>query len=110
MVEFVTLTEIEDSVRVNDADVSYANTYVENFLKNIGVDPSVLTEIPGILKELAKLVALERACIRLSQTEESVYLEKAKAYGEFRKELEEKITPRVLGVGESVFVAKLGRA
>ena len=110
MVEFITPAEINESVAVSQADTDYANTYVENLLKNMNVNPQDVQDSPQ-LKELAKLVALERACVRLSQTEDSVYLEKAKAYGELRQELEKQISPQSLGIqsGTSPITAELGR-
>ena len=110
MVEFITPAEISESVAVSQTDTDYANTYVENLLKNMGIDPQSVQDSLQ-LRELAKLVALERACVRLSQTEDSVYLEKAKAYKELHQELERQISPQSLGVqsGASPITAELGR-
>jgi len=111
MVEFITLQDINEAVRVNQEDVNFANSYVYNFLKNLGINPDTLGDsVPSILKELAKLTALERACIRLSQSEESVYLEKAKSYREMRRELEENISQKSLGLEVVAFSIDLGRA
>lgn len=108
---YLNLSDINEAVNVTADDINYANTYVENLLKNMKVDdPSQIQS--EYLKELAKLVALERACVRLSQTEDSVYLEKAKAYRRLREELERDLTPRTLNLESttSYLSAPVGRA
>jgi len=108
---FVSLEDFQgEAVSVIQADVDYANTYVNNFLKSMGIDPAELSSVPAVLKELAKLVALERACVRLSQTEESVYLEKAKSYGKLRQELEERLSSGAFSTHSSPITLNLGRA
>jgi len=111
MAKYASVSDVRDSVRVEEEDLLFADAYIDSLLlSSFGLDPSSLTQIPQVLKELAILVALERACVRLSQSEESVYLEKAQHYRALKEELLEKLAPRVLGIEQSALTAKLGRA
>jgi len=110
MAKYASVSDITDSVRVEEADLLYADTYVDSVLLSMGIDPSSLTDVPPLLKELAILVALERACVRLSQTEESAYLDKAQHYAKLKEELLKKLTPAVVGIERTILTAKLGRA
>ncbi|GAB6066018.1 hypothetical protein JCM9492_11100 [Aquifex pyrophilus] len=102
MTEFITLSDISENVAISQDDVSFANTYVSELVKGYTFET-----IPEYLKELAKIVALERAYLRLSQGEEGIYLEKAKAYRELRQEMERKLNLQTLG---GVLSVSLGRA
>ncbi|QWK19744.1 MAG: hypothetical protein KNN13_09780 [Hydrogenobacter thermophilus] len=74
---YITLSEISDRVPVIETDVDFAERYIESILGR-SFDPPY----PNILKEAVKLVALHRACVRLAQTEDTVWLDKAKHYRE----------------------------
>ncbi len=102
MTQFITLSDITENIPIEESDILFANTYVEKL-----VEGQSFESIPQFLKELAKIVALERAYLRLSQSEESVYLEKAKAYGQLRKEMEEKLKQSPIS---SAFTLGIGRA
>ena len=86
MIEFITLSDISENIQVEESDIQFANAYVSKLVEGKNYETT-----DEFLKELAKIIALERAYLRLSQSEESVYLEKANAYEKLRKSMEEKL-------------------
>ncbi len=78
---YITLADITDRVSVQEADIDFAERYIDGVLGR-SFDPPY----PELLKEAVKLVALHRACIRLAQTEDTIWLSKAEQYKTLARE------------------------
>jgi hypothetical protein len=80
-VRYITPSDITDKVPVQESDVDFAERYIDGVLGR-SFDPPY----PNLLKEAVKLIALHRACIRLAQTEDTIWLSKADQYRELARE------------------------
>ena len=101
----------DTTIVVTDADLQEADNYVDNLLKQKGVDPADLTLPNETLKLLAVYYATYRALIREAVHEDSVLIDKAKQYEKLYREKAEQVTAETLGVtGSATFTAsRVGR-
>ncbi len=111
MAKYAQLSDITDtSISVIEGDLLEADVYIDTLLQRTGVsiDPN---NIPELLNKLAVYFACYRACIRLAQLEDTIYIDKAKLYEKLYKELEAQVSAETLGLSTSVIVtAEVSRA
>jgi len=99
MPKYATLDDINDPlVEVTETDLLEADDYIDNLLRQKGIDPSTISLPNQTLKLLAIYYACYRAAIRNAQTEDTVLFEKAKHYKQLLEEKEKQITPEALGI------------
>jgi len=91
----------EQAVTVTGNDLLEADNYVDNLLRQKGIDPSTVGLPNESLKLLAVYYATYRALIREATYEDTVLLEKAKLYEKLYREKAEQITADTLGVPDS---------
>jgi len=93
---FITLADMAGyDVEVSELDVEFANTYTKQFLYIYNISPENLTpEGLAWAKEYAKIVALRRAYIRLAQSEDSRFFEKAQQMLQLQNELEKQFSTK----------------
>jgi thymidylate synthase len=100
--DFVTLSDFEETdVEIRSQCIEEANSYVERILKARGIDPSTVDTRDKHLKELAKTYALYKCYLYSYRDENSPYKEKADQFGKLLKELENQLTPELLGIETS---------
>jgi len=97
--EFVTIADFEETdVEVRPQCIDEANSYIERLLRARGIDPAKVDPTNKHLKELAKTYTLYKCYLYSYRNEESPYKEKADQFAKLLKELENQLTPEVLGI------------
>lgn len=95
---YVQLTDIKERIAVLEEDLEYADDYINSLLASKSIQAPFPQPVPTLLKQLAVLVALHRACVRLAQAEDTTLMEKAKMYKQMADDYAELITPTSLGI------------
>ncbi len=104
MAKYANLTDITDStVNVLEEDLIEADNYIDNLLLIKGINPADITLPNDTLKILAVYYATYKACVRSSEFEDSVFIEKAKQYEKLYKDKEKQIDPKTLGVSTTSY-------
>jgi len=104
MAKYAQLTDITDTtVTVLEEDLIEADNYIDNLLKIKGINPSDITLPNETLKILAVYYATYKACVRSSEFEDSVFIEKAKQYEKLYKDKEKQIEPATVGVSTTTW-------
>jgi len=99
MPKYATLDGVNDPLlEVTEQDLLEADNYIDNVLRQKGIDPSAVSLPNETLKLLAVYYACYRSAIRNAQMEDTVLFEKAKHYKELFEEKAKQITPEVLGL------------
>jgi len=99
MAKYASTTDVtEQAVNVAEEDLLEADNYIDNLLKQKGIDPNSISLPNETLKILAVYYATYRALIKESVYEDSVLLEKAKQYEKLYKEKADQVDANTLGV------------
>ncbi len=102
MAKYAAVSDVTDTtITVTEEDLLEADNYVDNLLKQRGIDPQSITLPNETLKLLAVYYATYRALIREAVHEDSILIDKAKQYEKLYKEKAEQISPETLGVVRS---------
>lgn len=85
MGKYIDKRHLPDMIQVLEEDILYAEKQVE------GEFGEFEEPYPPQLLELVKLLTLQRACIRLAQTEDTIYMEKAKGYKSLAEDMKKSL-------------------